>query len=200
MRKQTPNELRKICRNLDYFFNLATPEQIEQGKRWYKDANEFCQDVAKEYGTEPLIVASVISALSPRNRWKRNLIDAKNVFKAIKEGKTANDIKVCTFNKNKFKAFELAKGNIFITEDSLKTYNFVRNIAHLDPTALTIDIWHFRACLKQFIGIGNQKIGKVFYSQVKALTIRKANKLGLKGYEYQAILWLSTQANVNKLK
>ena len=77
MRKQTTNELRRIKRNLDYFFNLATPEQIKEGKRWYKDAHQFCQDVAKEYNVTPLQVASVVSALSPRNRWEQNLKDGK---------------------------------------------------------------------------------------------------------------------------
>lgn len=200
MRKQTKSELRKISKNLDCFFNLATDEEIKQGKKWYKLANQFCIDTANEYKTTPLHVASVVSALSPRNRWSQNLVDAKKVFKAISEGKEAEQIKVCTFHKNKFKAFELAKGNIFITEDSPKTFNFVRNIAHLDPTAVTIDIWHIRACLKQFKSIGSAQIGKVAYKQIKALTIKKAQKLGLTGYEYQAIIWLSTQNNINNLK
>ena len=200
MKKQSKYELQKISRNLDYFFNLATPEDVKQGKRWYKEANQFCIDTAKEYNTDPLKVASVVSALSPRNRWEQNLIDAKKVFQAIQEGKEAEEIKVCTFHKNKFKAFELAKGNIFITEDSPKTFNFVRNIAHLDPTALTVDIWHIRACLKQFKSISTAQIGKVAYKQIKDLTIKKANKLGLTGFEYQAVIWLATQNNINNLK
>lgn len=200
MKQRTKTELRKISKNLDYFFNLATDEEIKQGKRWYKEANQFCVDTANEYNTDPLKVASVVSALSPRNRWEQNLKDAKKVFQAISEGKEAEEIKVCTFHKNKFKAFELAKGNIYITEDSPKTFNFVRNIAHLDPTALTVDIWHIRACLKQFKSIGSAQIGKVAYKQIKELTIKKANKLGLTGYEYQAVIWLSTQNNINNLK
>ena len=200
MKQQTKTELQKISRNLDYFFNLATNQQIKQGKVWYKLANQFCNDTAKEYNTTPLIVASVVSALSPRNNWVQNLKDAKKVFKAIKEGKEPEQIKVCTFHKNKFKAFELAKGNTYISENSQKTYNFVRNIAHLDTSALTIDIWHIRACLKQFKSIGNAQIGKLAYKQIKELTIKKANKLGLQGFEYQAIIWLSVQNNINKLK
>ena len=200
MRKQTTNELKKISRNLDYFFNLATTEQIKEGREWYQLANDFCKITALEYNTDPLKVASVVSALSPRNKWSQNLKDAKKVFQAISEGKEANDIKVCTFNKNKFKAFELAKGNTFITEDSPKTFNFVRNIAHLDPSAVTIDIWHLRACLRQFKSINNAQIGKVAYNQIKALTIKKAHKLGLTGFEYQAIIWISAQSNINKLR
>ena len=200
MKQRTKTELRKISRNLDYFFNLATPEEITEGKQWYKLANQFCNNVANEYNTTPLQVASVVSALSPRNRWTQNLIDAKKVFKAIEDGKEPEEIKVCTFNRNKYKAFELAKGNIFITEDSPKTYNFVRNIAHLDPSAVTIDIWHIRASLKQFKAIDSAQIGKVAYSQIKALTIKKANKLGLTGYEYQAIIWIAAQNNINNFK
>jgi len=200
MKQRTKTELRKISNNLDYFFNLATPEEIKQGRQWYKLANDFCKITALEYNVNPLQVASVVSALSPRNKWKQNLIDAKKVFQAIQEGKEAEDIKVCTFHKNKFKAFELAKGNIFITEDSPKTYNFVRNIAHLDPTAVTVDIWHIRACLKQFKSISTAQIGKVAYKQIKDLTIKKAKKLGLTGYEYQAVIWLATQNNINNLK
>lgn len=200
MKKQTRTELRKISKNLDYFFNLATPEDIKEGRKWYKLANQFSIDTAKEYNTTPLIVASVISSLSPRNKWEQNLKDTIKVFEAIKNGKSPEEIKVCTFHKNKFKAFELAKGNIYINEDSPKTFNFVRNIAHLDPTSLTVDIWHLRACLKQFKNIKNAQVGKVAYNQIKSLTIKKAEKLGLKGFEYQAILWLSVQNNINQLK
>ena len=200
MKQRTKLELRRISKNLDYFFNLATPEEITEGKQWYKLANHFCEHVAHEFNTTPLIVASVVSALSPRNRWAQNLIDAKKVFQAIEDGKEPEEIKVCTFNRNKYKAFELAKGNIFITEDSPKTYNFVRNIAHLDPSAVTIDIWHIRACLKRFQSIGSAQIGKIAYQQIKALTIKKAQKLGLTGYEYQAIIWIAAQNNINNFK
>ena len=200
MRKQTKTELKKISKNFDYFFNIATSEDIKEGRQWYKLANQFCIDTAKKYKTTPLIVASVVSALSPRNKWKQNLKDTIKVFEAIKNGKSPEDIKVCTFHKNKFKAFELAKGNIYINEESPKTFNFVRNIAHLDPSSLTIDIWHIRGCLKQFKSIGNTQIGKLAYKQIKELTIKKAEKLGLKGFEYQAIIWLSVQNNINNLK
>ena len=76
----------------------------------------------------------------------------------------------------------------------------MRNIAHLDPTALTVDIWHIRACLKQFKSISTAQIGKVAYKQIKDLTIKKAQRLGLTGFEYQAVIWLATQNNINNLK
>lgn len=199
MKKLSKYKLKKISKNLDYFFNLATNKEIKEGKNWYKVANKFCIDTANKFDTSPFIVASVVSALSPRNKWEQNLKDTLKVFKAIKQGKEPEDIKVCTFHKNKFKAFNIAKGLQDINKDSPKTYNFVNNIAHLSNAHLTVDIWHLRACLKEFKSISNAQVGKVAYNQIKGLTIKKAYKLGLKGFELQAIIWLSVQTNINKL-
>ena len=200
MKKINKYQLKKISKNLDFFFNLATNQDIKSGKEWYKVANKFCKDNATKYNTSPLAVASIVSALSPRNKWNNNLKDTIKVLEAVKDGKQPEEIKVSTFHKNKFKAFNIAKGLQEITEDSRKTFNFVRNIAHLDPQALTIDIWHLRACLKEFKSIGSASIGKTAYEQIKSLTIKKAQKLGLKGYELQAVIWLSIQNNINELK
>ena len=199
MKKLNKYQLKKVSKNLDYFFNLATNKDIASGKEWYKVANQFCTDNATKYNTTPLIVASIVSALSPRNKWEQNLKDAIKVLEAVRDGKQPEEIKVCTFHLNKYKAFNIAKGLRVITQDSRKTYNFVRNIAHLDPQALTVDIWHLRACLKEFKNIGNANIGKTAYEQIKSLTINKANKLGLEGYELQSIIWLSIQTNINSI-
>ena len=38
------------------------------------------------------------------------------------------------------------------------------------------------------IKINNATIGRIAYEQIKQLTLKKAAKLGLKGFEFQAIL------------
>jgi len=187
MKKLTKYQLNKISKNLDKWFNLATKEEIKEGLEWYKKANDICKDIAENFNTSEIIVASVISALSPRNKWEQNIKDAIKVFEAIEEGKEANDIKVCTFHTNKFKAFEIAKGNKTISPDSQKTFAFVNNIAHLDNNFVTTDVWHLRACFNKTMG----SCGKLAYNQIQKLTIKKADKLGLKGFEYQAIIWSS---------
>ena len=199
MKKLSNYKLKKISKNLDYFFNLATNKEIKAGKDWYKIANKFCVDAANKYDTSPFIVASIVSALSPRNRWEQNLKDTLKVLKAVRDGKQPEQIKVSTFHKNKFKAFNIAKGLQEINKDSPKTYNFVNNIAYLSNKHITVEIWHIRGCLKEFKSIDTASIGKAAYEQIKSLTINKANKLGLKGYELQAIIWLSIQTNINKL-
>ena len=114
-------------------------------------------------------------------------------FDAVKNNIPAEQIKVCTFHTNKFKAYNIAKNKIEITDKSLKTYNFCKNIAHIDKDSLTIDIWHLRACFNKSIKIDSATIGRPAYGQIKRLTINKAKKLGLTGYELQAIIWLTIQ-------
>ena len=187
MKKLSRYQLNKISLNLDKWFNMATDNEIKNGRKWYADANQIIKNIANQFNTTEIISSSVLSALSPRNKWEQNIKDTIKVFKAIKEGKTAEQIKVCTFHTNKFKAFEIAKGNKTITKDSPKTFAFVNNIAHLDNTVVTIDVWHLRACFNKTMSF----CGKLAYEQIQKLTIKKADKLGLKGYEYQAIIWES---------
>lgn len=191
MKELSKYKLNKISKNLDKFFNIATDDQIKDGLKWYKEANKIVLNIATEYKIDPYKVASVLSALSPRNKWKQNIADTIKVCKAWTEGKTPEDIKVCTFHTNKFKAFAILDDKVKITDKSLKTFNFVRNIAFLDPTAVTVDIWHLRACFDKIIKIDNASIGRVAYKQIKKLTLAKAEKLGITGFEFQAIVWTS---------
>jgi hypothetical protein len=191
MKQLTKNQLTNVSKNLDKYFNLATDEQIADGLLWYKEANTFCIETAKQFNVAPSLVASIVSALSPRNKWRNNLKDTLSVLEAVSKGLGPTDIRVSTFHTNKFKAFAIANGQTEITNDSRKTYSFVRNVGQLDADRVTIDVWHLRACFGQTMGA----IGKLAYDQLESLTIRKAKRLGLKGFEYQAIIWGSIQNN-----
>jgi hypothetical protein len=191
MRKLTNNQLLKVSKSLDKYFNLSNDEQIADGLNWYKDANSFCIETAKQFNTTSSVVASIVSALSPRNKWRTNLKDTITVLDAVKNNLGPTDVKVSTFHTNKFKAFAIASGKTEITNDSRKTYSFVRNVGQLDADRVTIDVWHLRACFGETMG----SIGKLAYDQIESLTIRKAKRLGIKGYEYQAIIWGSIQSN-----
>jgi len=197
MKELSKYKLSKISKNLDHFFNLASDQDIKDGINWYKIANKEANKIAKKYNLDVYKVAQVISALSPRNKWKQNIKDANKLCEAYALGLHPTDIKVCTFHSNKFKAFNILASNTQITNNSLKTFNFVNNIAYLNNDFLTVDIWHLRACFNNMIKINNATIGKIAYEQIKQLTLKKANKLGLKGFEFQAILWLSAQTNIN---
>jgi len=181
----TPYMAKKIRENLRMYFDLASQDQIESGKQWYYSASDICNELAGDHFTTEQ-VAGVISALSPRNKWERNIIDAGTVLRAVVDGLLPEHVKVCTFNTNKFKAFEIAKGNRTITDVSRKTYAFIRNIARLDPARVTVDVWHLRACFGKTIDTG---LTPKRYDIIEAITLDEAKKVGLKGFEYQAIIW-----------
>ena len=102
MKELSKYKLNKISKNLDKFFNIATDDQVKDGLKWYQEANKIVLNIATEYKIDPYKVASVLSALSPRNKWKQNIADTIKVCKAWTEGKTPEEIKVCTFHTNKF--------------------------------------------------------------------------------------------------
>lgn len=191
MKKLTKYQLTKISKNLDNYFNLASDDDIKGGLNWYKDANNICEDIARKYDTTTFIASGVISALSPRNKWDKNIIDAYAVFEAIKNNVAPVDLKVSTFHTNKFKAFAIAMGQIEITKDSLKTYSFCQNIAYLNNDFITVDVWHLRACFNKTMA----SVGTLAYEQLRKLTLKKANEVGMNGFEYQAIVWNSVKNN-----
>jgi len=191
MRKLTKYQLQKISRNLDKYFNLASEDDIKNGLVWYQQANDICKDISQKYGTSTFIASGVISALSPRNKWAKNIQDAYTVFEAVQNNIEAVDTKVSTFHTNKFKAFAIAQGKVTITSESNKTFAFCENIAHLNEDFVTVDVWHLRACFDKTMG----SIGDLAYKQLQSITLSKAKKLGMKGFEYQAIIWNSVQNN-----
>ena len=192
MRELTVDQLREVNNNLDNYFSLATNKDIDNGIAWYKQAHYLCKDLASRYNTDLDVVAGIISALSPRNKWPQNIKDTETVLRAIHDGLQPEEIKVCTFHKNKLKAYLIGKKQTSITDKSLKTFSFVNNIAKLDPNYITVDVWHLRACFGRTIRTTpNRKA----YDQIRRITIAKAEKCGLKGYEYQAILWNAVKNN-----
>jgi hypothetical protein len=182
----TPYHRRKIKTNLMNAYNMRTSKDTKEGLEWYQRAHDICADIGKELNFDLEIVAHVLSALSPRNKWERNIIDTKNVLEAVNDGKGPDDVKVCTFNTNKIKAFEIARGNLTIDKASPKTYSFVKNIAELDDTKVTIDVWHLRAGFGKTIESG---LTPYRYKVIEDITLKCAHEVGRKGYEFQAIVW-----------
>lgn len=182
----TPQVEKSVRKRLRSLFNEASNEQIVSGRNWYKKAHDICLDFAIRFDTTTETVANVISALSPRNKWERNIEDCRNVLQAVTLGQSPEDVKVCTFNNNKYKAFEIARHNGRIKKQAPKTFAFVRNISALDATRVTIDVWHLRACFGETIDAG---LTPKRYQRLEEITLAEARKVGLKGYEYQAIIW-----------
>lgn len=191
MKKLSTYKKQKIAQNLDHFYTKADKDQRANGLRWYQEAHEIVQGLAKKYNFDPLVVANVLSALSPRNKWDRNIKDTEAVLKAVRSGQGPETISVCTFNNNKQKAFDLARGDRqgIKFDKSPKTHSFVRNIAHLDADFVTVDVWHTRAAFDRMIVPSNLSLSN--YEDIVAITKRNAKKHNVTPYQYQAVVWCS---------
>jgi len=189
----TKREITAIKKRLTRIYRRSNTETRLRGLVWYNEANNYIKEVAQamQYKFTRLQIASVLSALSPNNKWERNKIDALNLLQGVTIGKP-QAVKVCTFNKNKQKAVDIATGKKTTCEaiKGPKTNAFVQNIAHLDETRVTIDRWHLRACFGTKIGQTDPPTPTpTKYQQLEQVTIETAQKYGLTGYEFQAIIW-----------
>ena len=197
MKTATKASDRTIQRNLQTWLDAATPEARRAGLTWYDDAQKYAAFLSVTFNVSREVAAGVISALSPNNKWERNKIDAFNVLQAVQDGKTPDDVKVCTYGSNKRKAFAIANGDQKILESSPKTHAFAMNVGELSADHVTVDKWHMRACLTN--SRKRTKVQesptKVQYKRIERITARMAKRYGLKGYELQAIIWVTIKEN-----
>jgi hypothetical protein len=187
----------QIRANLNAWFACASLQNIEDGKLWYIDAQTFCRSLAKEFDVNPYICASVVSCLSPNNKWQRNKIDARAVLVAWQAGLTADSVKVCTYNANKAKAFRVLNEGEAIASSAPKTHAFAMNVGLLSADHITIDKWHVRACLtKPIDGVTDtvETVTDKQYRRIEAITAQIAKVNGFKGFELQAIIWVAIKA------
>jgi len=179
--------------NLRKWWAESTNEERQSGLNWYSEAQEFSNHLSVRFNVSRETSAGVISALSPNNRWERNKADAVNVFKAVQSGVSINRVKVCTYNANKEKAFEIAKGNRKILKKSPKTYAFARNVGEMDNDFVTIDKWHLRACQTSSKSPRQCKESCTAkqYRLLQSDCIKVAKEIGVEGHVLQATIWVT---------
>jgi hypothetical protein len=87
---------------------LASQADIVSGLHWYQRAYDLGLKLIDEYkGLTIEQAVGVFSALSPRNKWEKNCIDAEAIIKTWSIGGDYDMLKVSTFNPNKRKAIAI---------------------------------------------------------------------------------------------
>ena len=85
-----------------YFQSNAYDRQV--GMQWYNNAFQVCYTLGEKYGVHSDIVAGIIAALSPNNKWESNIIDAEIMLRAWAAEIDYSQVKVATYSNNKDKA------------------------------------------------------------------------------------------------
>ena len=184
-------------KNIIAIYKLAKPSEIKHGLTWYVNANSDCKEIAEKLELPLHIVIGVVSALSPNNKWERNIINANDLCTAFINGQDMDSIKVSTYHKMKQKAWSILQSMPNYEEtigilNGKKIVSFFRNISG-DETDITID-GHARNIYyndKQGLTTPNTNIKKSEYLDIQKAYLRASKKLGIKAYELQAITWVA---------
>ena len=184
-------------KNIIVIYKLAKPSEIKHGLTWYVNANSDCKEIAEKLELPLHIVIGVVSALSPNNKWERNIINAEDLCTAFINGQDMDSIKVSTYHKMKQKAWSILQSMPSYDEtidilNGKKIVSFFRNISG-DETDITID-GHARNIYyndKQGLTTPNTNIKKNEYKDIQKAYTRASKKLGIKAYELQAITWVA---------
>ena len=184
-------------KNIIAIYKLAKPSEIKHGLTWYVNANSDCKEIAEKLELPLHIVIGVVSALSPNNKWERNIINAEDLCTAFINGQDMDSIKVSTYHKMKEKAWSILETMPSYDEtidilNGKKIVSFFRNISG-DETDITID-GHARNIYyndKQGLTTPNTNIKKNEYKDIQKAYTRASKKLGIKAYELQAITWVA---------
>lgn len=105
-------------------YALATTHERYHGRHWYWDALEQARIISDAHGVSVLTTVGVIAALSPNNRWERNLLDAENLIRAAMiSPAAAESIKVSTYGKNQVKALQILNTDLDGLNDLLTILN-----------------------------------------------------------------------------
>lgn len=186
--------------NIKAVYQLATLTEQQDGIAWYPNARQIAVSLADRYSIPAAQAVGVIAALSPRNRWERNVQDADAIIAAFNAGGTEQAMltKVCTFTSNKTKAVKilnLAAGYQGMTEvleilSGPKLREFASCIAGRPDVCIdghAFCIWAAnRTGLKDVPAIGVK-----LRREIKADYQAAADELGITPSACQAITWVT---------
>ena len=184
--------------NIKAIYQLATLTEKQEGVTWYPSALAIARELAERHDVTTSQAIGVIAALSPRNRWERNVIDADALIGAYVAGgeEQAALTKVCTFGANKAKAIRVLAliaptlDQVLAVLSGPKLREFASCIAGLADVC--IDGHAFCIWQGERSGLADvPAIGVKLRRQIKADYITAADELGLTPAACQAITWVA---------
>lgn len=186
--------------NILTVFQLATPEEIEHGVTWYASAHCQCLDISENLDLPLNVVVGVVAALSPNNKWERNVENARDLCTAYINGDSMESVKVSTYGKMKEKAWSILESNPTYDEtvtilNGQKIVCFYQNIMGENTCTVDGHAYNIYHASRQSL-TGSISIGKIEYHLIQD-AYRKAGQSvlvhgrELTAYEMQAVTWVA---------
>lgn len=184
----------RMVHNIMACYRAADSVQVAEGLLWYSDAQKAAHNIAAKYGIAVYIVVAVISALSPNNKWARNVVNADALIGAFLRGDGIDAVKVSTYHAMKQKAWDIlvARPDYDGAKRMLKGQkitSFFMDI--MGEFNVTIDGHARNIAYDEKVGLTDDRtnIGVREYRGLQAAYEEAANLLGLMPYQIQAITW-----------
>jgi len=190
-------------KNILSMYLQSTPVDVQEGTIWYNNAHKICKALSDKYSIPLSTVVGVVSALSPNNKWDRNITDAENIIRAYV---CEYDYpKVCTFTGNKDKAITIleceidSSDNICAILKGNKTIAFFRGI-YTDGQCdeITVDGHAFNIWRGMYTSLNEvPSISNKLYKQVSdaykdaAVVINNIENTSYSSAQVQAITWVA---------
>ena len=184
----------RMIHNITSVYRDADETQHAEGLLWYSDAQKAAYHIAVKYDIAVFIVVAVISALSPNNKWSRNIVNADALIGAFMRGDGIDAVKVSTYHKMKQKAWDIlaARPDYDGAKTMLKGQkitSFFMDI--MGEFNVTIDGHARNIAYGERVGLTDDRtnIGVREYRALQAAYEEAARRVGLMPYQLQAITW-----------
>ena len=194
MKRATLIDHERMVHNITSVYNDADDLQHAEGLLWYDQAKQAAYRIALKHDVPVYIAVAVIAALSPNNKWSRNLTNADALIGAFVNGDGIDSVKVSTYHKMKAKAWGIlaARPSYNGAKDMLKGQKITSFFCDImGEFNVTIDGHARNIAYGERVGLTDDRsnIGVREYRGLQAAYEETAQRVGLMPYQLQAITW-----------
>ena len=186
--------------NILAVYKMATPEEKRDGIVWYVEAFADCKRIALDLSVATHIVVGVVAALSPNNKWERNITNAKDLIEGYLNGEHIESIKVSTYHAMKNKAWSILdkmpdEDGVSLILNGQKITSFYRNIMGHDTCTVDGHAKNIYYGVRHGLTENKTNVGKREYFEISKAYVEAGKKVrvngrSLKAFEIQAITWV----------
>ena len=158
--------------NIIKIYDMATPEEKRNGVIWYAEALAACSRIGLDNGVPLHIVVGVCAALSPNNKWDRNVVNTREMVQAFINGDDMDSFKVSTYHAMKSKAWGILEAmpeteeEVMVLLNGQKIVSFFQNIMGHDTCTVDGHARNIAYGVREGL-TGSITIGKIEYKRLQ---------------------------------
>jgi hypothetical protein len=183
LQRATGTTVRACADRIVRTYQRATDDDMTRGAAWYADGETIVHALSAESGYSPEHVAAVVSHLSPRTTWSRNVYGATMLV-------TTDTAPTCIRANVERARRALASDTPLDTFGGPKTRRFARNLLG-DRSVVTVDVWAARVAFGDSVDNPEAALSRVgVYDAVEHAYRLAAARLGVDPVTVQATTWI----------